>query len=74
MIINTGHRTGIPAFYAEWFASGLEEGFVCVRSPYNRNQVSRYRLDRSVVDVIVFCTKNPAPMFFYMDLLNNYGQ
>ena len=74
MIINTGQRTDIPAFYAEWFANRLEEGFVCVRNPYNPNQVSRYRLDPSVVDVIGFCTKNSAPMFPYIDLLKDYGQ
>ena len=74
MIINTGQRTDIPAFYAEWFANRLKEGFVCVRNPYDPNQVSRYRLDPAVVDVIGFCTKNPAPMFPYMDLLKDYGQ
>lgn len=74
MIINTGQRTDIPAFYAEWFANRLKEGFVCVRNPYNPNQVSRYRLDPSVVDMIGFCTKNPAPMFPYIDLLKDYGQ
>ena len=74
MIINTGQRTDIPAFYAEWFANRLKEGFVCVRNPYNLHQVSRYRLDPSVVDVFGFCTKNPAPMFPYMDLLKDYGQ
>ena len=74
MIINTGQRTDIPAFYAEWFANRLIEGFVCVRNPYNPNQVSRYRLDPAVVDVIGFCTKNPAPMFPYIDLLKDYGQ
>ena len=74
MIINTGQRTDIPAFYSEWFANRLKEGYVCVRNPYNPNQVSRYRLDPSVVDVIGFCTKNPAPMFKYMDLLKEYGQ
>ena len=74
MIINTGQRTDIPAFYAEWFANRLKEGYVCVRNPYNQSQVSRYRLDPSVVDVIGFCTKNPAPMFPYMDLLKDYGQ
>ena len=45
-----------------------------MRNPYNPNQVSRYRLDPSVVDVIGFCTKNPAPMFPYMALLKDYGQ
>ena len=74
MIINTGQRTDIPAFYADWFANRLREGFVCVRNPYYPEQVSRYRLDPSVVDCIGFCTKNPAPMFPYMDLLKDYGQ
>ena len=74
MIINTGQRTDIPAFYAKWFANRLREGIVCVRNPFDPGQVSRYRLDPSVVDVIGFCTKNPAPMFPYMDLLRDYGQ
>ncbi len=74
MIINTGQRTDIPAFYTEWFANRLKEGVVCVRNPYNLRQVSRYRLDPSVVDVIGFCTKNPTPMFPYMELLRDYGQ
>ena len=74
MIINTGQRTDIPAFYAKWFSNRLKEGVVCVRNPYDPKQVSRYRLDPAVVDVIGFCTKNPAPMFPYMDLLKDYGQ
>ena len=74
VIINTGQRTDIPAFYAEWFVNRLREGFVCVRNPYDPRQVSRYRLDPSVVDVIGFCTKDPAPMLPHMDLLKDYGQ
>ena len=74
MIINTGQRTDIPAFYAKWFANRLREGVVCVRNPFNPRQVSRYHLDPSVVDIIGFCTKNPAPMFPYMNLLSDYGQ
>ncbi|MGN0193975.1 MAG: DUF1848 domain-containing protein [Pseudoramibacter sp.] len=74
MIINTGQRTDIPAFYAKWLANRLKAGFVCVRNPYNSKQVSRYRLDPAVVDAIGFCTKNPEPMFPYMNLLKPYGQ
>ena len=74
MIINTGQRTDIPAFYSEWFANRLKAGFVMVRNPYNPPSVTRYRLSPDVVDVIGFCTKNPAPMFPYMDLLKPYGQ
>ncbi len=74
MIINTGQRTDIPAFYAEWFANRLKEGFVCVRNPFHHEAVTRYRLDPSVVDVIGFCSKDPSGMFPYMGLLKDYGQ
>ena len=74
MIIQTGMRTDIPAFYSDWFANRLKEGFVLVRNPYNPSAVTRYELDPSVVDLIGFCSKNPAPMLKYMDLLKPYGQ
>ena len=74
MIIQTGMRTDIPAFYSEWFANRLREGFVLVRNPYNPSAVTRYELNPSVVDMIGFCSKNPAPMLKYMDLLKPYGQ
>jgi hypothetical protein len=74
MIIQTGNRTDIPAFYAEWFANRLREGFVLVRNPFNPISVTRYRLDPEVVDLIVFCSKNPAPMLAHMDLLEPYHQ
>lgn len=74
MIIQTGNRTDIPAFYSEWFANRLKEGFVLVRNPFNLLSVTRYRLDPSVVDLIVFCSKNPQPMLLEMDLLKPYRQ
>ncbi len=74
MIINTGQRTDIPAFYSEWLSNRLSEGIVCVRNPYNPQQVSRYHLNPNVIDVIGFCSKNPAPFFKYMDLVKDYGQ
>ena len=74
MIIQTGMRTDIPAFYSEWLANRIKEGYVLVRNPYNPLQVTRYDLSPEVVDLITFCTKNPKPMFPYMDLLQPYGQ
>lgn len=62
MIINTGQRTDIPAFYSTWLYNRLHAGFVQVRNPYFPQQVTRYHLDPEVVDLIAFCTKNPAPM------------
>jgi hypothetical protein len=74
MIIQTGMRTDIPAFYSEWFLKRLEEGYVLVRNPYHQSSVSRYSLSPEVVDLIAFCTKNPAPMLPHMDKLKPYGQ
>ena len=72
MIINTGQRTDIPAFYSEWFMNRIKEGFCYVRNPYFPKQVTKYILDPSVVDVLVFCTKNPTPMLKYMDNLKKF--
>jgi len=74
VIINTGQRTDIPAFYSEWFVNRLKAGFVLARNPYNPQRITRYRLTPDVVDVIGFCTKNPAPMLPHMDLLRPFGQ
>lgn len=62
MILNTGSRTDIPAYYSEWFCNRIKDGSVLVRNPYNPNAVTRYRLHPDVVDAIIFCSKNPAPM------------
>ena len=45
-----------------------------VRNPYNPQAVTRYELNPDMVDLIGFCTKNPAPMLPKMDLLRSYGQ
>ena len=74
MIINTGQRTDIPGFYSEWLANRLRDGSVMVRNPYNPAAVTRYRLSPDVVDLIGFCTKNPAPMLDHMELLAPYRQ
>lgn len=74
MIIQTGMRTDIPAFYSKWFLNRIREGYVLVRNPYNPGQVTKYSLSPEVVDLIAFCTKNPAPMLPHMDALTPYGQ
>ena len=74
MIINTGQRTDIPAFYSKWFINRIKEGYVLVRNPYYPKNVTKFILNPDVVDVIGFCTKNPRPMFNYLDLIKEYGQ
>lgn len=67
-------RTDIPAFYSKWFINRIKAGYVLVRNPYNPSAVTRYEINPVVVDLIAFCTKNPAPMLEYMDTLKPYGQ
>ena len=74
MIINTGQRTDIPAFYSRWFYNRIREGYVCVRNPYFETKVTRYRLNPDVVDLLCFCTKNPAPMLDRLQELSAYRQ
>ena len=74
MIINTGQRTDIPAFYSKWFINRIREGFVLVRNPYYPKTVTKFLLNPDVVDVIGFCTKNPRPMLKYLDEINEFGQ
>lgn len=73
MILNTGSRTDIPAFYSEWFYNRIREGYVLARNPYYPSQVTRYALDPDVIDVMVFCTKNPVPMFKNFHLLKPFN-
>ena len=85
MIINTGQRTDIPAFFSKWFYNRIKAGFVLSRNPYYPEQVTRYRLTPDVVDLLCFCTKNPAPMLerlseisqfrrFWFVTVNPYGK
>ena len=74
MFINTGCRTDIPAFYAEWFINRIKEGYVLVRNPYNPSQVTKYSLKPEVVDCLAFCTKNPEPILPYRKVLQPYQQ
>lgn len=74
MILQTGMRTDIPAFYSKWFLNRIREGYVLVRNPYDPSSVTRYDINPEVVDLIAFCTKNPAPMLPHLDILKEYGQ
>lgn len=73
MILSVSRRTDIPAFYYEWFFNRIQGGFVMVRNPINKYQVSKIILNTDVVDGIVFWTKNPSPMIPYLNLIKDYA-
>jgi hypothetical protein len=73
MIISASRRTDIPAFYAEWLVNRVRAGYVESVNPYNRRQVSRIPLNPEAVAVLVFWTKNPAPLLPYLAELDRMG-
>lgn len=72
MIISASRRTDIPACYSDWMFRRLKEGYVLVRNPWNRRQISRISLAPEAVDGIVFWTKNPGPMLGRLGELERY--
>ncbi|MBN2497737.1 MAG: DUF1848 domain-containing protein [Deltaproteobacteria bacterium] len=87
MIISASRRTDIPAFLGAWFAERLRAGSVQVANPFNPRQVSTLSLRRRDVYAFVFWTKDPAPFFerlamlderqdryYFLFTLNAYGR
>lgn len=72
MILSVSRRTDIPAFYSNWFYERVKKGFVYVRNPMNFNKVSKIDISPSVVDCIVFWSKNPEPLLKNLSLLNSF--
>jgi hypothetical protein len=73
MIISASRRTDIPAFYSEWLIKRTRAGYCTVPNPFNKKQVSRVSLAPEEVDVIVFWTRNPRPLFPWLDELDRRG-
>lgn len=74
LILNTGNRTDITAYYSEWFFNRIIAGSVMVRNPFNPKLVIKYDLSPSTIDVICFCTKNPIPMLKRIEELKDFNQ
>ena len=70
VIISASRRTDIPAFHSEWFMERLRQGRVIWENPYNGQEtISSFDKTR----LIVFWTKNPEPIFDYLDEIDNLG-
>lgn len=72
MILSASRRTDIPNYYMEWFLHRIREGYAYVRNPMNPHQISRISLSPSVVDCVVFWTKNPENMLPHLEALEAY--
>jgi len=66
LIISASRSTDIPALYAEWFFKRLHKGYMRWVNPFN--QRTQY-VSFENVRLIVFWSKNPAPIIPFLDIL-----
>jgi DNA repair photolyase len=70
VIISASRSTDIPAFFSEWFMNRLKKGYVTWINPFNRRPC---HVAFAKTRVLVFWTKNPAPMLDRLDELDGLG-
>jgi len=70
VIVSASRSTDIPAFYAKWFMNRLAKGYCVWYNPFNRKPSY---VSFANTKVVVFWTKNPAPMIPYLEELDSLG-
>jgi len=73
MIITASRRTDIPAFYSEWFANRIKEGYVLARNPRFGTNISKIILRPELIDCMIFVTKNPARILDKLGILDRFN-
>ena len=67
IIISASRSTDIPTFYSDWFINRWEAGYLKWTNPFNGKPLYvSFKNTRAVV----FWTKNPRPMFKYLDYMD----
>ena len=67
VIISASRATDIPTFYSDWFINRWEAGYLKWINPFNGKPLY---VSFANTRVVVFWTKNPRPMFKYLDYLD----
>ena len=70
IIISASRSTDIPAFYAKWLFNRLAKGYCVWYNPFNQKKMY---ISFEKCRVIVFWTKNPAPIVPYLHELDKRG-
>lgn len=70
IIISASRSTDIPAFYAKWFFNRLAKGYCTWYNPFNQKKMY---ISFEKCRVVVFWTKNPAPIIPYLQELDKRG-
>jgi len=67
IIISASRSTDIPTFYSDWFINRWEAGYLKWTNPFNGKPLY---VSFKNTRVVVFWTKNPKPMFKYLDYMD----
>ena len=67
VIISASRATDIPTFYSDWFINRWEAGYLKWINPFNGKPLY---VSFTNARLVVFWTKNPRPMFKYLDYLD----
>ena len=67
VIISASRATDIPTFYSDWFINRWEAGYLKWTNPFNGKPLY---VSFANTRLVVFWTKNPRPMFKYLDYLD----
>ncbi len=70
LIVSASRATDIPAFYADWLVRRLRAGWVRRTNPFNRRE--EY-VSLATARVIVFWSKDPAPLIPRLDEIDALG-
>lgn len=70
VIVSASRSTDIPAFYAKWFINRLVAGYAVWYNPFNQQPM---KISFEKTKVVVFWTKNPAPLIPYLHELDKRG-
>jgi hypothetical protein len=70
LVVSASRSTDIPAFYGDWFMARLAAGYVKWKSPFGGNPLY-VSFDKA--RVFVFWSKNPAPFFPHLPVLDRRG-
>lgn len=70
IIISASRSTDIPAYFSKWFINRLEKGYCVWYNPFNQQPMY---ISFANTKVIVFWTKNPAPIIPLLPELDKRG-
>jgi hypothetical protein len=70
LIVSASRATDIPAFYGNWFMARLAAGYVRWKSPFGGSSLY---ITFEKTRLFVFWSKNPAPFFPHLHMLDHLG-